>query len=136
MPYVRERLQAAQELESLASGVFVKQAPTFKRTTTGVVVDLTEISLTPQQRLAQRKAEAVLKREQELKNAAHDAIANYEVARNRNTGMTYEEVMGVEEEKKEDGAAAAQHSADERPINAAGAYDLDAFLLDNEIEEV
>ena len=90
MPYVRERLQAAQELESLASGVFVKQAPTFKRTATGVTVDLTEISLTPQQRLAQRKAEAVLKREQELKNAAHGAIENYEVARNRSTGMTYE----------------------------------------------
>ena len=49
--------------------------------------------------------------------------------------MTYEEIMGVEEEKKGDGAA-AQNSADERPINAAGAYDLDSFLLDNEIEEV
>ena len=48
MPYVRERLQAAEELESIADGgVFVKQAPTFKRTTTGVNVDLTEISLTP-----------------------------------------------------------------------------------------
>ena len=137
MPYVRERLQAAQELESLASGVFVKQAPTFKRTATGVTVDLTEISLTPQQRLAQRKAEAVLKREQELKNAAHGAIENYEVARNRSTGMTYEQVMGVEEEKKGGGAAAHQMNAnDERPINAAGSYDLDAFLLDNEIEEV
>ena len=70
-----------------------------------------------------------------MKNAAHGAIANYEVARNRSTGMTYEELMGVEEEKKGDGAA-AQNSADERPINAAGAYDLDSFLLDNEIEEV
>ena len=45
--------------------------------------------------------------------------------------------MGVEEEKKGGGAAAHQMNAnDERPINAAGSYDLDAFLLDNEIEEV
>ena len=84
MPYVRERLQAAEELDSIAGGsVFVKQAPTFKRTTTGVNVDLTEISLTPQQRLAQRKAEAILKREEELKQAAQEAKANYQTAKMR-----------------------------------------------------
>ena len=80
-----------------------------------------------------------------MKNAAHGAIANYEVARNRQTGLTYEEMMGIEEEKKEEVAAstastqaAAQqaNSQDDRPINAAGIYDLDAFLMDHEIEEV
>ena len=52
-------------------------------------------------------------------------------------------MMGIEEEKKEEGAEASMQAAaqqtispDERPINAAGAYDLDAFLLDHEIEEV
>ena len=84
--------------------------------------------------MAQRKAEATLKREQELKQAAQGAKANYETAKMRQTGHTYEQIMGIEEEKKsgEDASAAMQaasstNATDERPINSTGMYDLSAF---------